>query len=65
MPVVCIPIEAAKSAAPRLIACIRGLAAAISATFWKPSAVSMMTSKPIRLVRPFAVSIAVASASTA
>ena len=65
MPVVCIPIEAAKSAAPRLIACIRGLAFAISAAFRNPSAVSMITSKPTFFWRPFAASIAEASASTA
>ncbi len=59
------PIEAAKSAAPRLIACRRGEAAAISRTFWKPRAVSMMTSKPSFLLRPFAASIAVTRASTA
>jgi hypothetical protein len=55
MPVVCIPIDAAKSAAPRLIACSRGEAAAISSTWAMPAADSMMTSNPIRFVRPFAL----------
>ena len=62
---VCIPIEAAKSAAPRLIACNRGLEAAISSTCAIPAAVSMMTSSPIRFLRPAAASQAVTSASTA
>ena len=59
------PIEAAKSAAPRLIAWRRGEPAAISRALAKPSAVSMMTSRPTRLLRPFAASTAVTSASTA
>jgi len=44
---------------------MRGEAAAISRTFWKPSAVSMITSKPSFFERPVAASIAVTSASTA
>jgi hypothetical protein len=43
-------MDAAKSAAPRLMACIRGLAAAISSTWAMPAALSMMTSKPIFFV---------------
>ena len=65
MPVVCIPIEAAKSAAPMLSACSRGLDAAISSTWAKPAAVSMIASKLIRLLRPFAISTELTSASTA
>ena len=65
IPVVAIPIEAAKSAAPRLIACRRGVAAAISSTWEMPAADSMMTSKAMGLVRPLAFSIPVTSASTA
>jgi hypothetical protein len=38
-------MEAAKSAAPRLMACSRGEAAAISSTCEMPAALSMMTSK--------------------
>jgi hypothetical protein len=59
------PIDAAKSAAPRLMACMRGLAAAISSTWAIPAALSMMTSKPIFFCRPIAASIDVTSASTA
>ena len=58
-------IEAAKSAAPRLIACSRGEDAAISSTWAMPAADSMITSKAIFFLRPFAASIAVTSASTA
>jgi hypothetical protein len=62
---VCIPIEAAKSAAPSDIACKRGLEPAISSTLLMPAALSMMTSKLIGLARPVAASIALTSASTA
>jgi hypothetical protein len=40
--VVFIRLEAARSAGPRLMPCIRGLAAAISSTLETPSAVSRM-----------------------
>jgi hypothetical protein len=56
---------AAKSAAPRLIACRRGEEAAISSTCAMPAAVSMITSRLIRFFRPAAASQAVTSASTA
>jgi hypothetical protein len=65
MPVVAIPIEAAKSAAPSDIACRRGLDAAISSTCAMPAADSMITSKAMGFSRPFARSTAVTSASTA
>ena len=58
-------IDAAKSAAPNDIAWRRGLEAAISSTCAIPAALSMITSKLIGFVRPFAVSIDVTSASTA
>ena len=45
---------AAKSAAPKLIACNRGDAAAISSTWAIPAAVSMITSRLIRFLRPAA-----------
>ena len=65
MPVVAIPIEAAKSAAPSDMARKRGLAAAISFTFEIPAALSIITSKAIGFSRPRAVSIALTKASTA
>ena len=65
MPVVAMPMLAAKSAAPRLIACRRGLLAAISSTWLMPAADSMMTSSPMRFCRPLAASTAVTRASTA
>jgi hypothetical protein len=47
------------------MATMRGLEAAISLTFTRPAADSMMTSKLMGFERPFAASIAVTSASTA
>ncbi|KTF07036.1 hypothetical protein MGSAQ_001468 [marine sediment metagenome] len=55
MPVVAMPMDAAKSAAPRLMACRRGDAAAISSTWQMPAADSMITSKAIGLVGPWRV----------
>jgi hypothetical protein len=48
-----------------LMACIRGLDAAISSTWASPAAVSMITSSPSRFSRPFCASIAETIASTA
>ena len=58
-------VEAAKSPEPKHIASSRLLDCAIDSTLHKPSAVSIMTSKPMRLARPHALSICVTSTSSA
>ena len=65
IPVVCIPIDAAKSAAPNDNACNRELDEAISLTLTNPAAVSIIASKFILLEIIFEDSILDTKASTA